>query len=332
MNLSKKLLAGVTAAIMMVSAASTSAFAAETSDLDAGTYTVDSELSLYVNAMGGIEFADDLYKSTEITVDESGNAYATLNFYHGTGEFSIYTVSVYHFINADKSAPGFYESDGTLNTTDITYTLSEASDTLPDSNGNEYQYVTSITVPVEVDDSEVYLWLYVDSQIMGCQFGDGSGNAASNTPGETTPCEALLTIDWDTLTAGSSSGAADADETSSASANVTYTATVEDTGDSYEVAIPESIVVDPSTKEGTYTVEASDFDLADGAYVEVSADTSGTLSDGTNLIAFSNALESVQLTKTGDSANGTVTVTEDAPASGTYTGTLDFAIYNYAAD
>ncbi len=344
-NTLTKSVAAFSAAALMLTAAGASAFA-DTADLEAGTYSADNTYSMYVNAMSGIEFTDDLYDGLEITVDENGDTYATLNFHKSTGAFSIYTVPVYHFINADKVTPGFYDADGNVNTKDLTYTLSDAGDTLVDADDVEYQYVTSLTFPVEYGDEEIYLWVYVDSQIMGCQFCDGSGTAGSNTPGSATPYKALLSIDWDSLTltssADSSSGtdsstggsSSGADSTTTQSTTITYT--VEDSGSgsgteadgTFEVSIPASIEVDASSNDGSYTITAESMNIPSGAYVTVSADDSGELTYSSYSLAFTNVLESGKLTAAGDSLNGTITVTDEAEQAGTYTGTIDFNI-NY---
>jgi hypothetical protein len=296
--------------------------AATESQLEKGTYEVDSSLSCYVNAMGGIEFAnEELYKGATVTVDDDGQAVATLEFSRGYGEFKIYSIAVNHFIDASEAVPGYYDENGELVklTEGEGYKLSE--DTVANKNGEEVNYVTEITFPVSEDTSDYSLYLYVNSNIMGCQFCDGSGTAGSNTPDASTPYKASFSIDWD-----SAEKIKTADKTSSESANVTYT--VEG---GYEVKIPSAITVDPKTKIGEYTVEAEDFIIADGAYVTVTADTSGTLSNGKESLAFTNELAEGTLTKTGDSLDGKVTVTESASATGTYTGTVNFTI-NYFAE
>lgn len=146
---------------------------------------------------------------------------------------------------------------------------------------------------------------------MGVMFG-GSDDASK---------PATLTVDWSTAKEVKT-----ADETSSQSANVKYTV---DGG--YEVKIPAEITVDPTTKKAEYAVEAQNFVLENGAYVTVTADESGSLSNGKDSLAFTNELASGNLTKTGDKLNGTVTVTGDPASAGEYTGTVDFTI-NYFAE
>jgi len=149
-----------------------------------------------------------------------------------------------------------------------------------------------------------------------------------------TPYPAILTVNWDSLgnaKGSGNTGDTTADETLKASANVVYT--VEDTepANEYTVNIPATITVDSSTKKGEYSVVAENFDLAAGAYVNVSATKSGSLTNGTDSVAFTNTLDSGNLTATGDTLNGVVAVTDDAVSAGNYTGTVDFTI-NYFAE
>ena len=311
-----KIAAVCTAAVMMVSSFGISAFAAETNTLEAGEYTVDSSLSCYVNAMGGVEFSDGygLLTGTTVEVAEDGTATATLNLDKTTG-LSIYGVDCTAFIGTDE-APGYYK-DGAVTTDGVTYTTS--TDTVANANG-EVNYITSITFPVDTATSEYTMWLYLDSNVMGCQLGDGTGTGSSNTPGVSTKHTAAFAIDWETA-----EKIVEANETKSQSANVKYTV---DGG--YEVKIPAEITVDPTTKTAAYSVEAQNFVIEEGAYVTVTADANGTLSNGNSSLAFTNTLESGKLTKSGDKLNGTVTVTDNASSAGEYAGTIDFTINFFA--
>ena len=62
------------------------------------------------------------------------------------------------------------------------------------------------------------------------------------------------------------------------------------------------------------------------------ASESGKLVSGSNELAFTNALETGNLTKSGDTLDGTVTVTDDAANPGKYTGTIDFTINYYKGE
>ena len=160
--------------------------------------------------------------------------------------------------------------------------------------------------------------VYLDSNVMGCQLGDGSGKGSSNNPGVATAHTAKLTIDWD-----SAEKIAVADESTDRTATVEY-----NVESGYEVEIPATITVDSATNQGSYTVTAQKFILNGGAYVTVTASEGGKLVSGSNEIAFTNTLEEGKLAKTGDALAGEVEVTETATNPGKYTGTVNFTI-NY---
>ena len=56
-----------------------------------------------------------------------------------------------------------------------------------------------MTFPVSEETSEYNLWIYINSNVMGVQFCDGSGSSSSNHPNEATPYVGKLTIDWSSL-------------------------------------------------------------------------------------------------------------------------------------
>lgn len=302
------------AAAMLVSTSITS-FAAE--PLEKGTYNVDSTLSCHVNAMGGVEFSDGygMLKSTSVVVDENGDASATLELGLTSG-LSIYGVACTAFIGTDET-PGYYDAQGEIQSV-TSYTVSD--ETAANKSG-QVNYVTSLTFPVDRNTSEYTMWLYLDSNVMGCQLGNGSGSGASNTPGALTSHTATFTIDWDSAELVKS-----ADSTSDQSSDVIYT--VEE---GFEVEIPAQIVVDASTKVGEYNVLAKSFFLTPNAYVTVTAAPSGTLSNGTDTVNFTNTLAAGNLLATGDTLTGAINVTSDPATPGVYTGTTDFTI-NYFAE
>ncbi|MBR1715819.1 MAG: hypothetical protein IJ717_12865 [Treponema sp.] len=162
------------------------------------TYTVDASLSCYVSAMGGVEFGTPIYRSTTITKKADGTVKATLNL--GTGTGTIYTVNFVEFVDPRNSTPGYYDADG--NVQDAEYTVSEDTAT-PPSTDEDYEtgvnYVTSMTFPVSEETSEYNLWIYINSNVMGVQFCDGSGTGSSGQPNTATPYVGKLTIDWDSL-------------------------------------------------------------------------------------------------------------------------------------
>lgn len=300
-----KVTAVCTAAVMMVSSFGISAFAAETKELEAGKYTVDASLSCYVTAMGGVEFGAPLLTNTAVTVNEDGSAKFDLTFRKSS--VTIYGITCDTFIDATaEGAVVNYKSGSEWKTAD--YTLS--SDTALNPKNVAVNYVDSMSFTVPSLTDTYSLGLYVNSNVMGVMFG-GSDSAEK---------AATLTVDWNTA-----EKVKVADETSSQSANVKYS--VEG---GYEVKIPAEITVDPTTKKAEYSVEAQKFVLENGAYVIVTADENGTLTNGSNSLSFTNTLENGKLTKTGDKLNGTVTVTDNASAAGEYVGTIDFTINFFA--
>jgi hypothetical protein len=175
---------------------------------------VDATLSCYVNAMGGVEFSDGYGLLTGTTVEITDDGAATATIHLGvTSGLSIYSVACNAFIGTDE-APGYYK-DGAVTKENVTYTTS--TDTAKNKDG-EVNYITSITFPVDTAVSEYTMWLYLDSNIMGCQLGDGSGTGSSNTPGVATAHTAKLTIDWD-----SAEKILEPSETTTQSATVEYT-------------------------------------------------------------------------------------------------------------
>lgn len=301
-----KIAAVATAAVMMVSSLGISAFAAVPNTLEAGKYTVDSSLSCYVTAMGGVEFGAPLLTSTEVTVNEDGSAQFDLKFTKSS--VTIYSVTCDTFIDSTADGAVVNYKDGS-EWKNADYTLS--SDTALNPNNEAVHYVDSMSFTVSSISDTYNLGLYVNSNVMGVMFG---GSDTADKP-------ATLTVDWSTATEVKT-----ADKTSSQSANVKYTVS-----DGYEVKIPAEITVDPTTKTANYSVEAKNFVIEDDSYVTVTADASGTLTNGSNSLAFTNELEGGKLTKTGDKLNGTVTVTDNASAAGEYAGTIDFTINFFAA-
>lgn len=305
------LLSAVMALSLMLCAFTGTSALASGSDLSPGEYTVDASLSCYVNAMGGIEFGKNLFSGMQVTVKEDGTRTATLNF-KDDSSLTIYTINAHCFINPDKSPVGFYDANGNLNTTDVSFTRS--ANTATDPSNNQVHYLESMTFDLPSVSDTYLLYLYVDSQIMGVQFCDGNGISGSNRPNETTPYQAVLTVDWSSAASGS---------VSSQSSSVVYD--YASTG-TYEVSIPATIQVDKATKTGSYEVTATNFDIPEGAYVTVTAETSGSLYYDGNALAFTNELSSGQLKATGDKLSGTITITDTPTVPGTYEGVTNFTI------
>lgn len=173
--------------------------ALEAQDLSEGTYIVDSSLSCYVNAMGGVEFGAPLLVSSQIDIDSEKNKTMTLNFTKSS--VTIYNITCDIFIdpapaseetndNVKNGTLGFYDSNGSLQTNSVEYTLS--NDTALNSKSEEVNYVSSMTFPLESITDTYELTLYVNSNVMGVQFGSGG---SSSYP-------ATLTVDWNSIKTG----------------------------------------------------------------------------------------------------------------------------------
>lgn len=172
--------------------------ALEAENLSEGTYCMDASLSCYVNAMGGVEFGAPLLTGSSIKVDADGSKIMTMNFTKSS--VTIYNITCDTFIDASHSAEdskggvkngtlGYYDKNGNLQTDSVEYTLSD--DTALNSKSEEVHYVSSMSFPIESVKDTYELTLYVNSNVMGVQFGAGE----SSSP-------ATLTVDWNSLKSG----------------------------------------------------------------------------------------------------------------------------------
>lgn len=173
--------------------------ALETQNLSEGTYSIDASLSCYVNAMGGVEFGAPLLIGSSIKVDAGGNKTMTMNFTKSS--VTIYNITCDTFIDISPSTEdskngiengtlGYYDDNGKLQTDSVEHTLSK--DTALNSRSEEVHYVSSISFPVESVKDTYEFTLYINSNVMGVQFGTGG---SSSYP-------ATLTVDWDSLKSG----------------------------------------------------------------------------------------------------------------------------------
>lgn len=339
-SLGKKVISYVIMLAMAISLSAVCAFATTSTTLEKGSYMVDADMSLFVNAMGGIEFADKfelnattygtsgIYQSASMLVDEKGDKFLTINFGKGAGK--IYTVEFESYIDPNYTIKYYNDNHELKNVT--SYTLSD-----------DKSYVASVTIPFEVDMSaKIYdkstssvvsagntadgtkvainLWFVVNSNVMGLQFCDGSGTAGSNTFETETKYVASVLVDID-----SAEKIIEPDKTSTQSANVEY---IVEGG--YEVEIPSAITLDAATGEGKYTITAKNFVIGENAYVTVTTDEKGVLKNGSDEIGFSNTLTSGKLTKDGDKFEGTIKIDDKPSNPGKYAGTVDFIIKYYS--
>lgn len=167
------------------------------------TLSVDATLSCYVNAMGGQEFGTPVHKGTSILKKADGTYKVLLSLGKGTG--NIYGIEFDAFIDPRNSTPGYYDADGNVQAAEYTISVDDTAqaNTGLDEDGNrvleDVNYVTSMSFPVSKDTSEYNLWIYINSNVMGVQFCDGSGSGSSGQPNTATPYVGKLTIDWNTL-------------------------------------------------------------------------------------------------------------------------------------
>ncbi|WP_314743017.1 hypothetical protein [Treponema lecithinolyticum] len=172
--------------------------------LTAGTYNVNATLSVYAPAMKldlakGQPDKGEKYKplveGASVTVDKDGKMMLTVNF--RKSYVKVFTIEANTFIDPRNSTPGYYDMGGVKR--DAPFTLS-TDDTADDPAGQKVHYVTSMTFPVSKDKSVYFLWLYLNSSVMGAQSGDGKGDAGPNAPNQHSKYEGKFTVDWSTLT------------------------------------------------------------------------------------------------------------------------------------
>lgn len=148
-------------------------------ELRTGSYPLEASLSCYINAMGGVEFGAPMLKSAQLTVAEDGSKQITMKLQKSA--VNIYSVTCDTFIDpsptgavAEGSVPsgtiGYYDEANQLITSGVSYTMS--SDTAMNSKQEAVPYVDSITFPVERENSEFALALYINSNVMGTQFSN----------------------------------------------------------------------------------------------------------------------------------------------------------------
>lgn len=182
-------------ALVIICIGSITASASGFDSLPKGTHQIKAELSCYVNAMGGVEFGAPLLSSA--TVEVAANGRKTLTLHFTKSRVTIYGITCDTFIDVSPSyvtetngiksgTLGFYNSDGTLVTDSVTYTLSNG--TAENSQKEQVHYVDSVSFPVDFKSDTYNLTLFVNSNVMGTQFTK-DGYAA------------VLTVDWSSVSA-----------------------------------------------------------------------------------------------------------------------------------
>ena len=164
------------------------------------TYNVGSTLSVYAPAMKldlakgqpneGEKFKP-LVESAFVTADSDGKVMLTVRF--RKSYVKVGSLESNKFIDPRNSTPGYYDTDGVKK--DAVFTVS-TDDTADDPEGKKVHYVTSMTFPVNKDNGKYFLWLYINSGVMGAQSGDGKGTAGPNEPNAHSRYEGKFIIDW----------------------------------------------------------------------------------------------------------------------------------------
>ncbi|EPF26056.1 hypothetical protein HMPREF1221_01559 [Treponema socranskii subsp. paredis ATCC 35535] len=164
------------------------------------TYNVGSTLSVYAPAMKldlakgqpneGEKFKP-LVESAFVTADSDGKVMLTVRF--RKSYVKVGSLESNKFIDPRNSTPGYYDTDGVKK--DAVFTVS-TDDTADDPEGKKVHYVTSMTFPVNKDNGKYFLWLYINSGVMGAQSGDGKGTAGPNEPNAHSKYEGKFIIDW----------------------------------------------------------------------------------------------------------------------------------------
>lgn len=143
-------------ALVMICIGSVTASAYGYDDLPEGTYQIKTELSCYVNAMGGVEFGAPLLTSASVEVSADGSK--TMTLYFTKSQVTIYSITCDTFIDVSPSyitetngiksgTLGYYNAEGTLITDSVIYTLSD--DTAENAQKEKVHYVDSVTFPIE---------------------------------------------------------------------------------------------------------------------------------------------------------------------------------------
>jgi hypothetical protein len=175
-------------------------------ELKEGVYEIEASLSCHVNAMGGIEFGKPLLEKAIVSVNSTGKRTMTLELTKSS--ITIHGVTCDIFVDATPTTSvddrgiksgtiGYYDKNDALQTDGVKHVLS--NDTALNTKGQEVQYVDTISFPlddeVEFDrkTTEYNLTLYVNSNVMGVQFGNKNDQATTAT------YPAILTVNWDNI-------------------------------------------------------------------------------------------------------------------------------------
>lgn len=190
-------------------------------ELKAGTYGLDSTLSCYVSAMGGVEFGKPLLSRAVLTVAEDGTATATLHFQ--TSTVTIYSVTANTYISTEGKTQ-YWDGSAWVN---ATYTT--------DENG----YVKTMTFPIKKAEATYQLGLMVGSDVMSTQFG-----------GTDSKYKATWTVDWSNVTVGEVAGSKEETSTDGSTNNSTTNGTSGSTSNTTSTSDGTSASGSTSTSSG----------------------------------------------------------------------------------
>ena len=206
------------------------------SELEAGSYILDADLSCYVSAMGGVEFGSSLLSGAVLTVAEDGTATVTLSL--TTSSVTIYGVTANTYVSTEGKIQYFNGSSWV----NASYTT--------DANG----YIKTMTFPITEISDAYKLALMIGSDVMSTQFG-----------GEGASYDATLTVNWSKVTVGELTDDGN-DNNSSDSDTSDNTQNNETTNTTNKDSETEITTTTSSTKAGTVISVSNLSDLEPGTY------------------------------------------------------------------
>ncbi len=246
--------------MLFVSIQTTQAF--DFSSVKEGEYKLSASLSCYVHAMGGIEFGANLLESAHLKVAGNGDKSIVLNL--GKSSVTIYNIECDVFVDASPNTQGttnpsagtigLYQN-GSLITSGIRYTLS--SDTALNAAGESVKYVKQIVIPISSQSNTYDLTLYINSNVMGVQFG-----AIDND------YKGTLTIDWSKISALNSTTQSGMISTQQNTSNQSTDQSVEDLNEEADVQ-EESGLIERDENDGlnVYFADSADEDQQMTVYI-----------------------------------------------------------------
>lgn len=260
--------------------------AAEMPSVKDGTYSVSASLKCYVNAMGGVEFGAPLLKSAEVTFKDGKG---TMKIYLRKSSVTIYSITCDTFIDKSAGTIGYYDKNGSLQTSGVK--VSNSSDTALNPANEAVPYVSSISFPLDQKSGTYKLALYVNSNVMGAQFGAGGSS------------DATLSVDWSNVPfeessdKNNTSNDASSSGDSSSSGSTNNSGNTSNSGNSNNAGNTGSIDKKPATNTGS-----------------TSSGNTGSGSTGSTKTSTNSTSSSNSTSTSGDETSNT-TVATDADAA-----------------